>query len=145
MYRIVVARTTEDFKNIRKLDKKCFPLDTPVNINNAIYFLAIDENSVPVAFGGIVMVANAWYLRRAGVIKAARGQGLQKRLILARIKFAMKYRPDYSVIAYTVHDNIPSQRSLIDCGFKTFVPTELYGGSTSIYWIYERKQDEKRT
>lgn len=73
------------------------------------------------------------YLCRAGVAPEARGLGLQKRLIQARVRWARRIgaRGCYT---YTI-DNPPSQNSLISCGFKTFRPSELWGGPEATYWI----------
>jgi GNAT superfamily N-acetyltransferase len=137
-YKIVVAKTATDFKTILKLDRRCFPDDAHVNLDDAIYFLAIEAiTKRPVAFGGIVMTNGGWYLRRAGVLPSARKNGLQKRLIQARVRFAQTYRPDYPIITYTVHDNVPSQRALVSCGFVPFSPKDKYGGDSSVYWIHK--------
>lgn len=137
-YKIVVAKTPEDFKAIAKLDRKCFPADSPVSMVDAIYFLAVEATTKrPVAFGGIVLTGGGWYLRRAGVLASARKNGLQKRLIQARVRFAQTYRADYPIITYTVHDNVPSQRALIACGFIPFDPKDKYGGNSAVYWIYK--------
>lgn len=137
-YKIVVARTNDDFKAVIKLDRKCFPADQPVNIHDAVYFLAVEATTKrPVAFGGIVLTGGGWYLRRAGVLASARRNGLQKRLIQARVKFAQYYRANYPIITYTVHDNVPSQRALIACGFVPFDTKDKYGGDTAVYWIHK--------
>jgi GNAT superfamily N-acetyltransferase len=135
MFKIILANTPELLKIVRKLDRRCFPNDDPVNIDSAIYYLAYDLKGNPVGFGGIVLHGTTWFLRRAGVVKSARRKGLQKLLIQARVRFARRYRPDYPISTYTVHDNVASQRSLIACGFKPYRPTELYGGASCVYWI----------
>jgi GNAT superfamily N-acetyltransferase len=139
MYRIVIARTAADLKAVVRMDRKCFPDDDPINIDDAIYFLALDDKGAPVGFGGIVLVSKGWFLRRAGVIKKARGEGLQKRLIQSRVRLALRYRPDYPIVTYTAVDNVPSQRSLVDCGFKPFNPREPYVGLGVIYWKYAKE------
>lgn len=60
-----------------------------------------------------------YFLSRAAVAVPYRGQGLQKRLIQARVRHAR--RQGYLwVWSYTVPTNAPSMRSLLSCGFKPF-------------------------
>jgi GNAT superfamily N-acetyltransferase len=72
------------------------------------------------------------YLCRAGVLPAHRGQGLQKRLIRARIQVAKEKGMNWLVT--DTNDNPASGNSLIACGFKLFEPTVPWAANGAIYW-----------
>jgi GNAT superfamily N-acetyltransferase len=92
----------------------------------------------PVAFCGFVpahATPGAGYLKRAGVLKQYRGQGLQRRLITVRER---KARAIGLVTMLTdTTDNPPSANSLIRAGYKIFEPSYRWAFAHSIYW---RKQ-----
>jgi GNAT superfamily N-acetyltransferase len=94
-----------------------------------------ERSGALVGFGG----AKLWepdglvYLCRAGVAPEARGLGLQKRLISARVGWARRIGAK-GCMTYTI-DNPPSQNNLIACGFRTFTPSYAWGGSRATYWI----------
>jgi len=73
------------------------------------------------------------YLNSAGIIKEARGKGLQKRLIQCRVKYA-KRRGLETVITYTSVDNAASINNLIACGFRAYTPAYAWAGAEWVYW-----------
>lgn len=89
----------------------------------------------PVAFCGFTHALHtpgAGYLKRVGVLKAYRGQGLQRRLITVRER---KARTLGLVTMLTdTTENPPSANSLISAGYKTFEPAYRWAFQHSIYW-----------
>jgi RimJ/RimL family protein N-acetyltransferase len=74
-----------------------------------------------------------YFLSRAGITEQARGQGLQRRLVRARVARARRLGC-HSCITYTSPDNAASMRTLIACGFKPYVPEPAYVGDAYVYW-----------
>jgi GNAT superfamily N-acetyltransferase len=89
----------------------------------------------PIAFCGFTHALNdpgAGYLKRVGVLKAYRGQGLQRRLITVRER---KARTLGLVTMLTdTTENPPSANSLISAGYKTFEPAYRWAFQHSTYW-----------
>jgi GNAT superfamily N-acetyltransferase len=94
-----------------------------------------ERSGVLVGFGGAKLWEpdNMVFLCRAGVAPEARGLGIQKRLIGVRVRWARRIGAK-GCYTYTI-DNPPSQNSLIAAGFKTFTPSDPWGGPEAIYWI----------
>lgn len=89
----------------------------------------------PVAFCGLthaVSTPGAGYLKRAGVLKAYRGSGLQRRLITVREHKARAL--GLTTMLTDTTENPPSANSLIRAGYKIFEPTYRWAFSYSIYW-----------
>lgn len=70
---------------------------------------------------------------RSGVVTKWRGQGLQKRLIKARVNMARRHGFS-SVITYVLDWNLASANSLISCGFKLYTPNVKYAGNKAYYF-----------
>lgn len=134
MIRIRGVTSAAKLADVVALEARCLPCDTPYPLAGASWWLA-EEDGVPVGFAG----AKLWpldghvYLARAGVVPSARGRGVQKRLIRARVAWAKKLgaRGCYT---YTI-DNPASANALISCGFRMFEPLYRWGGSTAVYWL----------
>jgi GNAT superfamily N-acetyltransferase len=91
--------------------------------------------SNPMGFCGLTITLadnTMGYLKRAGVLKAYRGNGLQKRLITVREKKARRLGLTRMVTDTT--DNPSSANSLIRAGYKIFEPEERWAFKNSIYW-----------
>ena len=133
-YRI---RRTENELLIRSLHQECFPTDDFYDYEKNIYWVATDDEKVPVAFA----IASNFpfkeiFLSRAGVIPNSRSQGLQKRLVRARLRYG--HSNNYSgAITYTSTDNGASIKSLLDSGFKIYTPDYYWAGHGQVYFIYE--------
>ena len=82
-------------------------------------------------------------MHRAGVRPDARGQGLQRRLIRARVAYA-KREGFPEVWTYTSNYNVASSNNLIREGFTLWAPGSWGGSSTPMRpsggyaWLYWR-------
>jgi GNAT superfamily N-acetyltransferase len=100
------------------------------------WWLAYDGKD-PVAFCGLTpsdVYVDAAYLKRAGVLPAWQGRGLQRRMIRIREREARKagflyLRTDVS------NDNPASANNLIKCGFRMFWPKQPWAFDYSTYWV----------
>ena len=72
------------------------------------------------------------YLNSAAVVPEARGNGLQKRLIRCRARYADKH--DLTAITYTTPDNSASINNLVSCGFRAYQPEYPWVGKQYCYW-----------
>jgi len=73
------------------------------------------------------------YLSRAGVMPDFRGNGLQRRFINTRLRWAKAKGYRY-VITDTAPFNHASSNSLIGCGFKLYEPTHPWAADGALYW-----------
>ena len=80
--------------------------------------------------------AHVVYFDRAGVAPLARGRGLQRRLIRARLGWARSEGATHAV-TYTAPHNIKSSNNLIRCGFRMYSPRKPWAGvpGASLYWL----------
>ena len=124
------------------LQKKILPADTPYQPDRGHWWIAYAEDGKPVGFAGLVR-STRWtdtgYLCRAGVMDGFTGHGLQKRLILARIKQARKLGWNWLITDTT--KNPASSNSLINAGFKIYQPGQPWGFRNAIYWKYRVNPD----
>lgn len=72
------------------------------------------------------------YLKRAGVLRRHRGQGLQKRFV--RVREAKARRIGMRGIITDTSSNPSSANNLIACGYRIYDPEHPWGFSHSIYW-----------
>jgi GNAT superfamily N-acetyltransferase len=117
------------------LQKKCLPYDTPHDTTTGYWWIVYDSFNLPCAFAGLVRstrFANVGYLCRAGVLPSHRGQGVQKRLIRARIRQARALGWDWLIT--DTYQNPASANSLIATGFKLYESSQPWGVSETLYW-----------
>jgi GNAT superfamily N-acetyltransferase len=116
------------------MQTECLPEDDPLDPETGVWWLAIDDG-VPVAFAS-VHPSQQWldtvYLSRAGVLPQARGNGLQRRLIQARLRYARAR--GYRHAVSDTSQNPVSANNLIRSGFRMFSPSQPWGLPTSLYW-----------
>ena len=98
-------------------------------------------DGMPAGFAGVRKLASdedTWYLSRSGVLYAARGRGIQKRMIKARERHA-KAHGGKTMLTYTSCENPASMNSLIKCGYKTYMPPNRWGSMKphEVYWEKE--------
>jgi len=117
------------------LQKKCLPSDAPFDTSQGYWWTVYDSHNLPCAFAGLVPSVrwlDTGYLCRAGVLPSHRGQGVQKRLIRARIRQARALGWDWLIT--DTYDNPASSNSLISTGFKLFDPSKPWGAKGTLYW-----------
>lgn len=117
------------------LHSECLPSDEYPDFSLGWWWLAYDENDNPVGFAGLypsVRWAQTGYLCRAGVLESARGKGLQKALIKARIRHAK--RLGYHWLLSDTRRNPASSNALISCGFRLYEPSIPWGFRNSLYF-----------
>lgn len=131
---IRLARSNNDRSTITGMQLECLPGDTPLDTDDGIWWIAYDEHG-PTGFAAArqsALWADTLYLSRAGVLPHARGQGLQRDLIRARLAYAR--RNGYTWVTSDTCDNPPSANNLIACGFRMIEPTYPWGLARSLYW-----------
>lgn len=118
-----------------KLHADCFPWDTVPTLESTTWWIA-ECDKRPVGFCALNEARDeptVGYLARAGVLKAHRGHGLQRRFL--KLREAEATSLGYTVIICdTTADNVASMRNLIAEGYLPFAPEERWGLSTSTYW-----------
>jgi GNAT superfamily N-acetyltransferase len=124
----------ENIELLKRLQKDCLPYDKVYDVSNGAWWVAYQDGK-PIAFAGVVR-SSRWndtgYLCRSGVIRSARGRGVQKRLIRVRQLYAKKM--GWSWLISDTYHNPPSSNSLISCGFRLFDPTNPWGAKGTLYW-----------
>lgn len=118
------------------LDLKCFPEDEPYEKDGCYWWVAFDGPE-PVAFAGLKPLTGQngglAFLCRAGVLRSARGQGLQKRLI--RVRLARARAAGLSqVLTYTHPLNFESASNLLKCGMRFHEPPFEWGCKGAMYF-----------
>ena len=117
------------------LQKKCLPSDAPYDTSQGYWWIVYDAHNLPCAFAGLVSSVrwlDTGYLCRAGVLPSHRGQGVQKRLIRARVRQARAL--GWNWLITDTYDNPASSNSLIATGFKLFEPSKPWGAKGTLYW-----------
>lgn len=137
MGEFTISRLPADHYNvILGLDRILFPHDIPPYFKTAMWWIVWNKNKWPIGYGGLVQsyqVSKAGYLCRAGVLPEAQGNGLQKRLIRVREKYA-RLQGWTEIRTDTAFDNIASMRSLASLGYLPFTPEIEWGVENAIYW-----------
>jgi GNAT superfamily N-acetyltransferase len=118
------------------LDQECFPSDHRPVLESSLWWV-VWRGKEPVAYAGLRVCEGAQnaglgFLSRAGVQRAHRGRGLQKRLIRAREAEARALGLE-ELVTYVAHWNCPSINSLVACGYRFYRPLDKYGGAPSVY------------
>lgn len=134
-----------DFAAIRRLDKKFFALDEPVDIPGDTFWWVAEvlqsknrtKKWTLAGYAGLRPCRQEpniglGFLIRAGVCKESRGHGLQKALIRVRVAAAKRLGLK-SLVTYIVPWNPASGNALIRCGFRMYRPAHRWGGSMAVY------------
>ena len=136
---VVIRRVDPSRNEVRadldRLQKVCLPSDQPCDVDEGAWWLAY-YNDMAVGFAGVIK-SSQWhgtgYMCRAGVMYVARGKGIQKRLIKARMAYGKK--AGWTHLVTDTRDNPQSANSLIACGFKMYEPRNPWAYKESCYWI----------
>lgn len=125
---------TDDIKEqLNSLDKELFE-GSPVFPKHGSYWWLVYYGDDVVGFGGLTYYPElkSAFLSRVGVLPIARGLGIQKKLIKARERQAVKDGYD-RIISYTSRDNVVSANNLIACGYKLYTPKWDWGIKWGFY------------
>lgn len=103
----------------REMDNRCFPVDTSFSNDETYHWWVIrDEKGTPMAYAALRIDNSGWaHFTRCGVLPEFRGQGLQDRLIKARVAWCRKNPRVRIIKTYTSLDNVASMNNLLDAGF----------------------------
>lgn len=130
-----VSVTPAMLRHLNKLDKQCFPDDTPFPTKERAWWWLARWDDVDAGFGGLLEVDNgsSGFLCRAGVVPDFRGRGIQLRLIQERVRYS-RTCGHKQVLTYTSLQNAASNNNLIRAGFRQYIPEYPWVGSSFIYW-----------
>jgi GNAT superfamily N-acetyltransferase len=114
------ARSAREIARCKQLHEATFE-GSPLPQPSSVWWVAVAAGEI-VGFASARLLedSNA-LLNSAGVLRSWRGQGIQKRLIRARVRWAQRAGARRAV-TYTMPHNAPSANSLIRCGFRHFTP-----------------------
>lgn len=119
------------------LDRQLFPHDTPYPKHGSTYWWLARRGSEVVGFAGLTTyegeLAGTGFLSRAGVLPAATGCGLQRRLIHVRVACA-KTLGLTRLVSYTAPHNFASAANLLRCGFRFYTPWYEWGCKGALYF-----------
>jgi GNAT superfamily N-acetyltransferase len=119
-----------------ELHDACF-LDSAPKVKYYGYWWLAYHAATPVGFAGITpstIGPGVGYLKRAGVLPAHRGRGLQRRLLKVRERKARQL--GWTSVITDTTDNVPSANNLIKAGYLLFSP-EPWSFGHSLYWTKE--------
>ena len=123
---------------LRRMQLAALPGDVPASTLVGWWWIARSNEGEPVGFAGLYRStrwSDAGYLCRAGVARAFRGRGIQRRLIAARQRKAASLGMRWLIT--DTRDNPASANSLIGAGFRMFTPSVPWAADGALYW---RKQ-----
>lgn len=127
---------TDDHELIAEMDAQAFEGCELARseIERITWWVARNEDGLPVAYAGArpcKTLKGTVFLSRCAVTSCARGQGLQRRLLEVRVRWARKHDA-WRAITYTASDNWRSMNNLIRKGFTTY--KDAYVGDDFVYW-----------
>jgi GNAT superfamily N-acetyltransferase len=124
---------------IRALNRRapeCFPELRRHHLHKGFWWFACHGSKI-VAFAGLVPFVpfpNIGYLKRAYVVPAARGNGLQRQFLREREQKARALGWMHLVSECNA-GNIFSANNFLACGFDLCDPEQPWGPPDSIYWV----------
>lgn len=117
------------------LHRRTFADSAPAVVPDYGHWWLVYCGDLPCGFAGLTpstLGEGIGYLKRAGVLREHRGNGLQRRLITARERRARLN--GWCRIVTDTTDNIASANSLIGCGYRLFEPVHPWGYAQTLYW-----------
>lgn len=133
----MILRRTRDLSTVAQLDAAIIgAVLSAAELAASVWWLARDDDGDPVGYCGACIEPESprvCYLIRAGVLPDARGQGLQRRMIAARLAWA-RGQGLTTAITYTTATNVRSMRSLARARFLPYAPADPWAGAGSVYW-----------
>lgn len=123
-----------DAQWVRLADAVCLPgEDERADLKGGYWWVA-EQDGERVAYAAMHVWApdNAGFLSRAGVIPDARGQGLQKALARARLRYARRLGLE-AALTYVAPHNVASLNSLVAVGGRFYTPAWRWAGVEMLY------------
>lgn len=121
------AASREDEALVDKMDRICFPLDTPAVFDGAQWLIGRDGDE-PAAYCAWKTVEHdgvpVGFHYRGGVLPDYRGQGLQRPMLRLREE-EMRGHGLAKAVTYTDADGAASMRNLIAEGYRPYAPTPM--------------------
>ncbi len=125
----------DDLEDARELHALAFPEDLWPGDDHT-YWVARDGKTLLGMASAVHRPDEKYvYLSRCAVVQSAQGRGVGRRLIRARVKWAVA-EGAAEAITYVSLKNYPSLLNLLKCGFQLYEPDEPYVGQN---WHYLRK------
>jgi GNAT superfamily N-acetyltransferase len=124
-----------DQKGVDLVCKECFSYGEGRALSRATasWVAVAGEGVVAFACARAIPAQATAYLSLSAVIRPWRGQGLQLRLVRARLAWARKEGLLWAV-TYTAEKNLPSANSLIRAGFRLYQPAQPWGLPHALYF-----------
>lgn len=121
-------RKTDDIDEVRDLHELAFPADHwPGDTHQ--FWIAKNPTGKPVGFCSAFHFEkpeiNGIYLSRAAVTLSARGSGLQRRMIAARLNWARRSTSAQGAWTFVKKDSHASLINLLKCGFNIGKPHRM--------------------
>jgi GNAT superfamily N-acetyltransferase len=135
----VTIRRTRDQALVEELHSLHFPKDQQPDITaRSAMWVATNENGEHVGFCIARRLVNSDYvfLERVGVLRAAKGLGLQRRMIRVREQWARRTGAR-GCVTYTTYRNHPSITNLLRAGYRFYRPHDLWAGKNVHYYAKE--------
>lgn len=125
-------RRTEDEQTVYALHLLIFPCDEwePSDA----YWLVRDEHGEPVGFCSTKYLAaeKTVFFSRAGLLPRARGNGLQRRMIQVRERWAASIEAE-AIVTYVVYGNNSSLANLLKRGYLLYEPARSWAGEVHYF------------
>jgi GNAT superfamily N-acetyltransferase len=120
------------YLQLKELDKKIFYGCGNEFKKNRDWWVIEEEGKI-VAYCGCIYSEGICIFNRAWVHRDYRGNGIQRKMINARLKTAKE--SCNLAITYTTFDNVPSANNLIKTKFIMYNPMYKYAGDDKLYFI----------
>lgn len=121
---------------VRELDEACLPDTYFEGVTEGNHHWLVESWGIPVAFASLRETTTdpkCIFLSRSGVLPAARGYGIQKRLIEIRLRWA-KRSGYHEAVTYAGHGNSASIISLLKSGMVMYDPDYRWAGDEFVYF-----------
>lgn len=120
------------YNKLQRLDFNVFAGCNNEFKSNRDWWVIVDSCTNIIAYCGCLYTDGICIFVRAWVSKWYRGKGIQRRMILTRLKAALNAGCS-TTITYTTYDNYVSANNLIRCGFKLYNPANRYAGNVNYF------------
>lgn len=132
------ARRTSNRELVELMDMICFPEDDREDFDKSVWWTYRDDDGTPMGYCGLKLLtgpnSGVAYLCRAGVLPEYQGQGLQKRMISVRERYARE-QGCQAILTYTITENYASITNLIKSGYRFYEPENPWSDGSVFFFI----------